>query len=88
MMVVKVCVGSSCHLKGASRIVELLQEKIAEEKLESEIILSGSFCTGKCNRIGVTITIGDDVHNGIIPEEFSDFWKNSILPAVNDAKKV
>lgn len=28
MIFIEVCVGSSCHLKGAPRIVELLQEKI------------------------------------------------------------
>ena len=47
MIVVEVCVGSSCHLKGAPELVELLQKKIAEEHLEDEIVLTGSFCTGE-----------------------------------------
>ncbi|MCQ2506173.1 MAG: (2Fe-2S) ferredoxin domain-containing protein [Lachnospiraceae bacterium] len=86
MVFVEVCIGSSCHLKGAPRIVELFQEKIAEGKLENEVVLSGSFCTGKCNRVGVTITVGDDIHTGITPEGFSEFWKNVILPAVEKGK--
>jgi len=86
MVFVEVCIGSSCHLKGAPRIVELFQERIAAEKLENEVVLSGSFCTGKCNRIGVTIIVGDDIHTGITPEGFSDFWKNVILPAVQKGK--
>ena len=87
MIFVEVCVGSSCHLKGAPRIVELMEKKIAEENLEDEIVLSGAFCVGKCNRIGVTITVGDDVYTGITPEGFGEFWTNIILPAVEKAKE-
>ena len=82
MIVVEVCVGSSCHLKGAPDIVELLQKKIADEHLEDEIVLTGSFCTGRCNRVGVTITVGDEVYTGVTKEEFNDFWRDKILPAV------
>ena len=45
-MIVQICVGSSCHLKGSERIVELFQSAIAEHKLEDDITLAGSFCTG------------------------------------------
>ncbi len=88
MIFVEVCVGSSCHLKGAPEIVELMQKHIADEKLEDEIVLSGSFCSGKCNRLGVTITVGDEVYTGITPESFRDFWNDTILPAVEKAKEV
>ena len=87
MIFVEVCVGSSCHLKGAPQIVELLQKKIADEQLDDDIILSGSFCTGKCNRIGVTITVGDNIYTGVTPESFSDFWRDNILPAMERSKE-
>ena len=87
MIFVDVCVGSSCHLKGAPQIVELLQKKIADEQLDDDIILSGSFCTGKCNRIGVTITVGDNIYTGVTPESFSDFWRDNILPALERSKE-
>ena len=87
MIFVEVCVGSSCHLKGAPEIVEQLQRRIAEEKLEDDIILSGSFCSGRCNRVGVTITVGDDVYTGITPETFSDFWRDTIIPALEKSKE-
>ena len=82
MVFVEVCVGSSCHLKGAPEIVELLRKAISENRLEDEIGLSGSFCTGRCNRIGVTVTVGEDVYTGITPDGFRDFWNNKIMPAV------
>ena len=82
MIIVQVCVGSSCHLKGSEEIVGLLQSKISESQLDDEIVLIGSFCTGKCNRQGVTLTVDDDVHTGVTKESFADFWTNTILPAV------
>lgn len=82
MVIIQVCVGSSCHLKGAPQIVELLQKRIAEEGLEDEIVLTGSFCAGKCNRVGVTITVNDDIYTGIIVENFNEFWNDKVKPAV------
>lgn len=87
MIFVSVCVGSSCHIKGAPEIVEMMQKNIADSKLEDEIILSGSFCSGKCNRIGVTVTIGDDIYTGITPATFREFWEGKILPAVEVSKE-
>lgn len=78
-MIIQVCVGSSCHLKGSHRIVELLQKAIEEYHLEDEITLAGSFCTGKCNRIGVTIQVDDDIHAGITTEGFKEFLREHIL---------
>ena len=66
-MIVQICVGSSCHLKGSEKLVELFQKAIAENKLDSEVTLAGSFCTGKCNRVGVTVTVDDDVFTGVTP---------------------
>lgn len=82
MTYVEVCVGSSCHLKGAPEIVDLLQKYIADAHLEDDIILTGSFCTGRCNRVGVTVTVGDQVYTGITKDGFRDFWNDTILPAV------
>ncbi len=78
-MVVQVCVGSSCHLKGSPEIVELLQNAIEENNLGDEITLVGSFCIGKCNRIGVTIQVDDDIHTGITRENFKEFFREQIV---------
>lgn len=82
MVFVQICVGSSCHLKGAPEIVELIEKYVAENKLEDEIVLSGSFCAGKCNRVGVTISVNDDVYSGITKESFKEFWDNKIMTAI------
>ena len=78
-MIIQICVGSSCHLKGSPEIVELLQKAVEEYHLEDEVTLMGSFCIGKCNRIGVTVQVDDDIHVGITKENFKEFFQENVL---------
>lgn len=78
-MIIQVCVGSSCHIKGSPVIVELLQKAVEEYHLETEVTLVGSFCIGKCNRIGVTVQVDDDIFTGITNENFKDFFRENVL---------
>lgn len=78
-MIVQICVGSSCHIKGSQDIVELLQAAIEEHSLEDEITLAGSFCVGKCNRIGVTVQVDENVIVGVTKENFKVFFNDNIL---------
>ena len=78
-MIIQVCVGSSCHLKGSQDIIELLQSAVLENQLENEITLAGSFCIGKCNRIGVTVQVDDEIYTGITKETFKEFFKENVL---------
>ena len=81
-MIIQVCVGSSCHLKGSAEIVELFQKAVEENHLENEITLAGSFCIGKCNRVGVTVQVDDDIHPGITRENFKEFFKENVLTKI------
>ena len=65
MLIVQICIGSSCHLKGSPEIVQLFENAINEHNLSEEVFLMGSFCIGKCNRLGVSVQINDDVHVGV-----------------------
>ena len=87
MLFVQVCVGSSCHLKGSATLVELFESAIAEHHIEDEVVLSGSFCIGKCNRSGVTVQVNDDVHVGITPENFREFFKTYVLDVIENERK-
>lgn len=78
-MIIQVCVGSSCHIKGSAEIVELFQKAVEEYHLEYDVTLAGSFCIGKCNRIGVTVQIDDDIYTGVTREMFKDFFKEHVL---------
>ena len=78
-MIIQICVGSSCHLKGSEDIVQLLQQAVAEHQLEAEITLAGSFCTGQCNRVGVTVQVDDDIYPGVTRESFKEFFSEKVL---------
>ena len=86
-MLIQVCVGSSCHLKGSPEIVELLQKAVSDYHLEDEVTLAGSFCIGKCNRIGVTIQIDDDIHTGVTKESFEEFFEENVLKKIKNEGK-
>ena len=83
MMIIQVCVGSSCHLKGSAEIVELFQKAIEEHCLEDEVALAGSFCIGKCNRIGVTVQIDDEIYTGVTRESFKEFFSENVLKRIS-----
>ena len=87
MLFIQVCVGSSCHLKGSPEIVELLENAVRDNGIEDEVVLSGSFCIGKCNRTGVTVQINDDVHVGITTENFREFFKENVLDVIENERK-
>lgn len=78
-MIIQICVGSSCHLKGSEEIVALLQEAVKEHQLEDKVTLAGSFCTGQCNRIGVTVQVDDEIYTGVTREGFKEFFSEKVL---------
>ena len=78
-MIIQICVGSSCHIKGSPEIVELLQQAVSEHGLENDITLAGSFCIGQCNRVGVTVQVDDNVYTGITKETFKEFFADNVL---------
>ncbi len=78
-MIVQICVGSSCHIKGSHAIVELMKNAIEDHRLEEEIVLAGCFCTGNCSREGITIQIDDDIVTGVTVDGFDAFFKENIL---------
>ena len=82
MITIQICIGSSCPLKGAPEIVRLLQKYIKDNSCEDRIALTGTLCAGRCNRDGVTVTVGDDVYTGVTPEGFDAFWNDKIVPAM------
>ena len=81
-MIIQVCVGSSCHLKGSPEIVELLQKAVEQNHLEDEITLVGSFCIGKCNRVGVTVQFDDNIVTGVTKENFKEIFIFYVLTKI------
>ena len=79
-MVITICIGSSCHLKGSRSIMQGLEKKIRENELCSQIELNGSFCTGECEK-GVCVKIDDELFS-VSPETVDTFFENEVLRRV------
>lgn len=56
---VTVCVGSSCHIKGARDVIMRFNELLKKHKLEDVVELKGSFCMERCGE-GVNWQINDE----------------------------
>lgn len=60
MEVIKICVGSSCHLKGSYEVIKKFQTLIVEQHLEDKIELRAAFCLGHCTEaVSVMIASGE-----------------------------
>lgn len=57
-MIVKICVGSSCHLKGSYDVVEALKSIVKKYDVEDLVELQASFCLGHCAQ-GVAVKADD-----------------------------
>ena len=59
MTTVTVCVGSSCHIKGAREVIMQFDDLLKSNDLQHEVELKGSFCMERCGE-GVNWQIDDE----------------------------
>ena len=59
MVTVTVCVGSSCHIKGARDVIMRVNELLKGHDLEDKVELKGSFCMERCGE-GINWQINDE----------------------------
>lgn len=65
----------------------MLEKAVAEHGFLDDITLAGSFCTGKCNRKGITIQVNDNIVTGVTPEGFNRFFDEYIVKGVQAERK-
>lgn len=58
MIEVKVCVGSSCHMKGSYQVIKTFDELIKKNDFENIVTLKASFCLGCCLN-GIATMVGE-----------------------------
>ncbi|MGB8452328.1 MAG: NAD(P)H-dependent oxidoreductase subunit E [Anaerocolumna sp.] len=76
-MVITICIGSSCHLKGSREIVHSLEQLISLHKLEDKVELNGSFCIGQCVK-GVCVKINEELFS-LSPDKTEGFFEKEVL---------
>ena len=78
MITVTVCVGSSCHIKGARDMITRFTEVLAKEELEGKVELKGSFCMEHCGK-GINWKIGDEIFTSPSVEEGVKMFRQKVL---------
>lgn len=80
MVKIKVCIGSSCHIKGSRQVVEELQHLIAENNVKDVVELGGTFCMGRCQD-GVCVTLNDEFFS-VSPDTVKDFFTKEVMTRI------
>lgn len=81
MVRLSVCVGSSCHLKGAPDIIAEFQKLIAEHEVWNKIELKGVFCLENC-RNGVSVKVNDNMYGVRDTESAKKLFEEKILTEI------
>ena len=76
MIRVEICIGSSCHVKGATSVLNAIRSKIKTYGLEGKVELAGRFCMGKCTE-GVCVTVDGQLYS-VSPDSADEFFDKEI----------
>lgn len=82
MLIVTICVGSSCSIRGSDELASEIQRFIDKEGLEGLVDIVGAFCRDTCSK-GVSVHVGNRAFSGIRPEGAEAFFYKEIMPFVN-----
>ncbi|MEA5083772.1 MAG: (2Fe-2S) ferredoxin domain-containing protein [Lachnospiraceae bacterium] len=80
MIELKVCVGSSCHVRGSYNVLQTFQQMVEEGQLHEKIEIKAAFCVKNC-QAGVSITVNDTVYS-VKPEQARSFFNETIMPLI------
>jgi NADH:ubiquinone oxidoreductase subunit E len=82
MLLITICVGSSCSLRGSDELAMEIQKLILKEHLEGLVDIVGAFCMDACSK-GVSVRIGEREFSGIKPEKAEEFFYKEIINRVD-----
>ncbi len=77
-MEIKVCIGSSCHLRGSYNLINALQQLLEKSGKADQVDLKGVFCLGHCSE-SVSVQI-DGEYYGVTPDNAKAFYSSAVEP--------
>ncbi len=83
MFNVTVCVGSSCHIKGARDVIATFNQLIKENDLGSTVELKGSLCMERCGE-GFNWQIDDLPFTSLTVEDAIKTFKEKIIDPIKN----
>jgi NADH:ubiquinone oxidoreductase subunit E len=81
MITVTVCVGSSCHIKGARKMIGRFSDFLKKHALEEKVELKGSFCMELCGE-GINWMFNNEVLSSSSVEEGAEMFERKVMGAL------
>lgn len=81
MLEVKVCVGSSCHVRGGGITLKALKSLIESHGLTDKVDLRADLCLDNCLR-APNVVVDGTVHGSVTPDRAEQFFIENILSRV------
>lgn len=97
-MNIKVCVGSSCHLKGSYDVIQSMKDILKKYDVEDFVSLQASFCLGHCikgvnvkadelpqqitEKEGITVDNGDIILHNVTKDNVEQLFVKEIYPLI------
>lgn len=64
MVIIEICIGSSCYVRGANNVVEQVNTWIENFQWEESVKVKGAFCMGLCSQ-GLGVKINGNAISGL-----------------------
>lgn len=79
-MLINICIGSACHIKGSYNVITAMQQLLEEEAYGNQLELKSVFCLGHCQS-GVSVQLDDDpTIYSVTPDSVKEFYATTVLP--------
>ena len=80
-MIISVCVGSSCHMRGSYQIIDSFKKLIEEHELGDRIELQANFCVGECIH-PVSVRIDEGTCTAVSANDVRDYFEKNVVRSI------
>ncbi|HEY3298624.1 MAG TPA: NAD(P)H-dependent oxidoreductase subunit E [Armatimonadota bacterium] len=78
MVEVKVCLGSSCHIRGGAQTLKVFKSLIEAHELAAKVDLAAELCLENCLQ-APNVIVNGTVFGSVTPERAESFFIEEIL---------
>ncbi len=86
MIIIHVCIGSACHIKGSYNVINSLQQLTEEYGMSDKVDTRAAFCLGHCTE-AVSVRIGEGEVRSVSGATAREFFVKEVLPAVGQTSE-
>lgn len=81
MIEVKVCVGSSCHIRGGAKTLKVFKSLIESNDLADQVDLAADLCLDNCLQ-APNVLVDGAIFGGVTPDKAEKFFEEYVLDKV------